>query len=76
MLPADVSWSEGGALARPRPVLPPVVVDDQVESVAGLLRAGATARVVPQVCTQPDTVRARASMSDCNGASYRTWPVA
>ncbi len=41
VLPADVSWSEGGALALPRPVLPPVVVgDDQVESVAGQLRAG------------------------------------
>ena len=29
----------------------------------------ARSRVVPLVCTQPDTVRARASMSDCSGAS-------
>ena len=29
----------------------------------------ARARVVPLVCTQPDTVRASASMSDCSGAS-------
>jgi len=29
----------------------------------------ARSRVVPLVCTQPDTVRASASMSDCSGAS-------
>ena len=29
----------------------------------------ASSRVVPQVWTQPDTVRASDSMSDCSGAS-------
>ena len=29
----------------------------------------ARSRVVPLVCTQPETVRASASMSDCSGAS-------
>ena len=29
----------------------------------------ASSRVVPLVWTQPDTVRARASISDCSGAS-------
>ena len=29
----------------------------------------ARSRVVPLVCTQPETVRANASMSDCSGAS-------
>ena len=33
------------------------------------IASGASARVVPQVWTQPDTVRASASMSDCSGAS-------
>ena len=38
VLPADVSWSDGGALAVPRPYVPASMVDDgQVSAVAGLL---------------------------------------
>jgi acetolactate synthase I/II/III large subunit len=37
VLPADVSWSDGGALAVGRPVVPPAAVDkDQVSAVAAL----------------------------------------
>ena len=36
---------------------------------AARIASWARSRVVPLVCTQPDTVRARASMSDCSGAS-------
>ena len=55
--------------------------NDQLAGVEDLILAGARPPVsffaypgrasdlVPEVCTQPDTVRARASMSDCNGAS-------
>ena len=38
VLPADVSWNEGGALAVARPVVRPAVVDDdQVSEVAALV---------------------------------------
>ena len=38
VLPADVSWSDGGALAAGRPVAQPAAVDkDQVSAVAALL---------------------------------------
>ena len=38
VLPADVSWNEGGALAVARPVVRPAVVDDdQVSAVAALV---------------------------------------
>ena len=38
VLPADVSWNEGGALAAARPVVRPAVVDDdQVSAVAALV---------------------------------------
>ncbi len=38
VLPADVSWSDGGALAAPRPHVPASTVDDgQVSAVAALM---------------------------------------
>ena len=41
VLPADVSWSEGGALAVARPVSWPALVDDdQVSAVAALVSGG------------------------------------
>ena len=41
VLPADVSWSEGGVLAVARPVSWPAVVDDdQVSAVAALVSGG------------------------------------
>ena len=71
---AAVAEVRGGAMVAP---------SDQ-ETSAGRTRvaiwpdwAAATARMaswarsreVPLVCTQPETVRANASMSDCSGAS-------
>ena len=46
--------------------------------LAAMARTASAARprVVPAVCTQPETVRAAASMSECSGASKRAWPVA
>jgi acetolactate synthase-1/2/3 large subunit len=41
ILPADVSWSDGGRVAAPRPVPPPQpVADATVASVAAVLRSG------------------------------------
>jgi acetolactate synthase I/II/III large subunit len=41
VLPADVSWSEGGALAPPRPrAQPEEVSEDQLRAVAGILSGG------------------------------------
>jgi acetolactate synthase-1/2/3 large subunit len=41
ILPADVSWSDGGVVARPRAALPPRTVPaSTVEDVARLLRSG------------------------------------
>ena len=37
------------------------------------IASAATRRVVPDVWTHPDTVRAMAAMSDSSGASYRAW---
>jgi acetolactate synthase-1/2/3 large subunit len=43
VLPADVSWSDGGTLAPPRPEVRPEAVDGgQIETVARLLRGGAS----------------------------------
>ncbi len=44
VLPADVSWSDGGALAASRPVVPSAAVGDgQVSAVAALVSAGPAA---------------------------------
>ncbi len=41
VLPADVSWSEGGALATPRPPVPAVTIPDAViADTASVLRSG------------------------------------
>jgi acetolactate synthase-1/2/3 large subunit len=43
VLPADVSWSDGAAIAAPRPVPAPASPDaGQIKAVAGLLAPGAT----------------------------------
>ena len=47
VLPADVSWSDGGALAAPRSDPPPLTVDDgQVSAVAALVSAGPAAMLL------------------------------
>ena len=47
VLPADVSWSEGGALAPPRPRPPASAVDrSQVSTTAGLSAAGSAAMLL------------------------------
>jgi acetolactate synthase-1/2/3 large subunit len=47
VLPADVSWSDGAALALPRPSAPPPEVPDgQVSAAAALLSAGASAMLL------------------------------
>ena len=47
ILPADVSWSDGAALAPPRVPVPPAEVPDaQVSAAAGVLAAGASAMIL------------------------------
>jgi acetolactate synthase I/II/III large subunit len=47
VLPADVSWGDGAALATPRaPALPPEVPADQISAVADVLSAGAPAMLL------------------------------
>ncbi|MGH3231842.1 MAG: acetolactate synthase large subunit [Streptosporangiaceae bacterium] len=47
VLPADVSWSDGGALAAPRSPLPTSMVDhSQVSAAARLVAAGPTAMLL------------------------------
>ena len=47
VLPADVSWSDGGALAPARPLAPPLMVDhSQVSATARLLAAGPAAMLL------------------------------
>jgi acetolactate synthase-1/2/3 large subunit len=47
ILPADVSWTEGGAASSPRPPVAPAAVDaDRVERVASALRDGKPAAVL------------------------------
>jgi acetolactate synthase-1/2/3 large subunit len=47
ILPADVSWSDGGRVAAPRPVPPPQpVADATVASVAAVLRSGEPAVIL------------------------------
>jgi acetolactate synthase-1/2/3 large subunit len=47
VLPADVSWSDGAAIAAPRPVPPPEPADAaQVKVVAGLLAPGPAAMLL------------------------------
>ena len=41
----------------------------EVVAATARMASWARSRVVPLVCTQPETVRANASMSDCRGAS-------
>jgi FMN-dependent dehydrogenase len=46
VLPADVSWSDGGAPAAPRPLLPTPAVDhSQVSAIARLVSAGPAAMI-------------------------------
>jgi acetolactate synthase-1/2/3 large subunit len=47
VLPADVSWSDGGALAPPRPAARPEAVHgDQISAAAGVLSGGAAAMLL------------------------------
>jgi acetolactate synthase-1/2/3 large subunit len=47
VLPADVSWSDGAALASPRPAAPQAAVDsDQISAVAYVLGAGSAAMLL------------------------------
>ena len=71
ILPADVSWSEGGALAPARPTaehLSSTIVDDsQVTSVAGLLSPQAMLFLGGQALSEPG-LRAASRISSATGA--------
>ena len=71
ILPADVSWSDGGALAPARPTteyLSSAIVDDsQVTSVAGLLSPQAMLFLGGQALSEPG-LRAASRISAATGA--------
>ena len=68
ILPADVSWSDGGALAVARPVVWPTVVDDsQVSAVAGLVRSRAMLMLGGHALTERG-LRAASRISAATGA--------
>jgi acetolactate synthase-1/2/3 large subunit len=62
VLPADVSWSDGAAIAAPRPAPSPEPAEvGQVKVVAGLLAPGAAS---PATLARPATVARPASPAD------------
>lgn len=67
--PSDQDTSAGSTSVATCPPRSPVAARARMASAA-------TSRTSPLVCTHPETVRATAVMSDCSGASNRTWSVA
>ena len=68
VLPADVSWSDGGALARPRPPAQPAAVDhSQVSAIVPLLSAQAVLFLGGKALTERG-LRAASRVSAATGA--------
>src|SRR6266700_2863635 len=68
VLPADVSWSDGGALAAPRPHVPASTVDDgQVSAVAALMSPKAMLLLGGKALTERG-LRAASRISVATGA--------
>jgi acetolactate synthase-1/2/3 large subunit len=70
VLPADVSWSDGGVVSPPVPAPPPAVVDDdRVAEIATVLRSGEPVAVLlGHGATAERGLRAAARISAATGA--------
>ncbi len=71
ILPADVSWSEGGAVADPAPrTRPKAVAASTVDAVAGLLRSGErTTLLLGGGAVRAPALRAAARIAAATGAN-------
>ncbi len=71
ILPADVSWSEGGSVADPvRRTQPAVVPAATIDSVAGILRSGERTTLLLGGCTvRAPGLRAAARIAAATGAN-------
>ncbi len=71
VLPADVSWSDGGALAPPRPAARPEPVDEaQIATAARMLTAAGSSASAPDSSASAPALSANAAGSSVGAAGF------